>query len=242
MKADGTILAWGSGASGENTVPAGLNRLNLAVTVRGSVNPDVPDTYALNYTANCAAGAVTTATRAVMVTDTKWPVLTLTGANPLSLDIGTPFVDPSATANDLCAGNLTTAIVRGGTVNAALPGNYTLTYTVSDSSGNTVSTNRTVLVRGGPSACGCLRTCLIGHCSLRPLGWSGNSSIRPPRMSHTGSTACAGLRLKGANDVPAGRGRGGGPREDSSPLGVVGTLNVQRPTLNVQRNWPKAIG
>jgi hypothetical protein len=90
----------------------------------------------------------------VIVADTKPPVLTVVGANPLNVDVGTPFVDPGATATDACEGTLTASIVRTGTVNAAVPGRYTLTYTVTDSSGNTATTNRTVLVRGWPAVLG----------------------------------------------------------------------------------------
>src|SRR5437667_11830155 len=148
------VFAWGDNDVGQINVPSDVSRLNLPFTVRGSVNPDASDIYVLNYSATNAAGAVATTTRTVVVTDTTPPVLTLVGANPLNLDVGTPFTDPGATAFDACEGDLTASIVRTGTVNTAAPGSYTLNYTVTDSNGNTATTNRTVLVKGWPSVLG----------------------------------------------------------------------------------------
>jgi len=154
VRADGTVFAWGYGGEGRTTVPATVASVNSPLAIRGSVNPDAPGTYVLNYSAASTVGGVGAASRTAIVTDTQPPRLTLTGANPLNLDVGTPFVDPGATAADACEGDLTGRIVRGGTVNALVPGRYMLTYSGSDSSGNTATTNRTVLVRGWPSVLG----------------------------------------------------------------------------------------
>ena len=58
------------------------------------------------------------------------PTITLIGANPLNLPVNTPFVDPGATATDLEDGDLTSAIVKTGAVNASTTGTYILTYVV----------------------------------------------------------------------------------------------------------------
>jgi len=145
------VFAWGDNDVGQINVPSDVSRLNLPFTVRGSVNPDASDIYVLNYSATNAAGAVATTTRTVVVTDTTPPILTLVGASPLNLDVGTPFTDPGATAFDACEGDLTASIVSTGTVNTAAPGSYTLNYTVTDSNGNPATTNRTVLVRDAPA-------------------------------------------------------------------------------------------
>lgn len=154
VKSDGTMINWGSSPNGNITVPPGVGTLNLTATLRGAVNSDVPGAYAWFYSTTNAVGSVAIAKRTVFVTDTKPPVLTLLGANPSNLDVGISFLDPGATASDSCAGDLTASIVRTGTVNANVPGRYTLTYTVTDPSGNTATTNRTVLVRGWPSVLG----------------------------------------------------------------------------------------
>jgi hypothetical protein len=147
-------LGWGQNDDAQTTVPANLTYINLVVTSRAYLSTDSPGIYVVNYSATNTAGAVATTTRTVIVTDTTPPVVTLVGANPLNLDVGTPFSDPGATASDACEGNVAATIFRSGTVNPTVPGAYTLTYTVSDSSGNTTTTNRTVLVRGWPSVLG----------------------------------------------------------------------------------------
>ncbi|MFA6270094.1 MAG: immunoglobulin-like domain-containing protein, partial [Candidatus Paceibacterota bacterium] len=58
------------------------------------------------------------------------PTITLIGANPLNITIGTQFTDPGATATDTEDGDLTSQIVKTGTVNASTTGTYTLTYVV----------------------------------------------------------------------------------------------------------------
>ncbi|MEK7200733.1 MAG: DUF5011 domain-containing protein, partial [Patescibacteria group bacterium] len=66
--------------------------------------------------------------------------------NPLNLTVNTPFVDPGATATDLEDGDLTSAIVKTGTVNASTTGTYILTYVVKDSGNLYATTTRTVNV------------------------------------------------------------------------------------------------
>ncbi|MBN1601995.1 MAG: DUF5011 domain-containing protein [Chitinispirillaceae bacterium] len=79
--------------------------------------------------------------------DTTIPVLQLNGDYEMVIPAGTVFEDPGATAYDLQDGDLTGSIRITGSVDVTIPGNYTLTYTVSDSSFNTVSANRVVTVQ-----------------------------------------------------------------------------------------------
>lgn len=74
------------------------------------------------------------------------PTLVLLGDNPLAHRAGTSFVDPGATATDVCGADLTGTIVSNITVNSAVPGIYTNTFTVTDVSTNTTVTNRRVFV------------------------------------------------------------------------------------------------
>lgn len=117
----------------------------VTVTTTGSVNPNAPGTYTINYSAT-ANGFTSEATRVVTVEDTVAPVITLNGANPMTVGFGTVFTDPGATASDGCAGDLTSAIVVTGSVNTNVVGIYTLTYTVSDPSGHSDTKVRTVEV------------------------------------------------------------------------------------------------
>jgi uncharacterized repeat protein (TIGR01451 family) len=118
---------------------------SVTVNTSGTVNPNAPGTYTITYSAT-ANGFTTEATRVVTVQDTVAPVITLNGANPMTVGFGTVFTDPGATASDGCAGNLTSAIVVTGSVNTSVVGTYTLTYTVSDPSGHSDTKVRTVEV------------------------------------------------------------------------------------------------
>ena len=74
------------------------------------------------------------------------PTITLIGANPLTLTIGTPFTNPGATANDKEDGNITNKIIITGTVDTTAVGTTTLIYSVTDSGGLSASTTRQVIV------------------------------------------------------------------------------------------------
>ena len=117
----------------------------VTVTTTGTVNPNAPGVYTINYSAT-ANGFTTEATRIVTVQDTVAPVITLNGSNPMQVGFGTVFVDPGATALDGCAGDLTSAIVVTGSVDTNTVGFYALTYTVSDPTGHSDTEVRTVEV------------------------------------------------------------------------------------------------
>ncbi|KKU78911.1 MAG: Lipoprotein [Parcubacteria group bacterium GW2011_GWA2_47_7] len=82
------------------------------------------------------------------------PVITLLGANPMSIAVGTVFVDPGATAYDPQDGDITSLIVVTGSVNSSSAGAYTLTYNVSDAQGHAATpVDRTVNVISGGGGC-----------------------------------------------------------------------------------------
>jgi hypothetical protein len=117
----------------------------LTVSVSGSVQTMVPGTYTLTYTATDAEGNVGQASLLVTVVDTTAPVVTLNGAAAVTIEAGTAFTDPGASALDLVDGAV--AVVVTGAVQTTVPGAYTLTYTATDRAGNRASASRTVTVR-----------------------------------------------------------------------------------------------
>jgi hypothetical protein len=96
-------------------------------------------------TATDWAGNPSTKTFHVTVVETTRPTITLLGMNPMTVEGGSTFSDPGATATDNVAGNLTGQIQVTGSVNAHVVGSYALTYTVSDGY-NTATETRTVNV------------------------------------------------------------------------------------------------
>lgn len=125
--------------------------LTAQISVTGSVNTNVAGVYTLTYRVNDAAGnAATPVTRTVTVNavaDTVKPVITLVGSSSISVRRNRTFTDPGATATDNVDGNLTSSIVRTGTVNTSKAGTYYLYYDVKDAAGNSATqVRRTVKV------------------------------------------------------------------------------------------------
>ena len=119
------------------------------ITGEGTVDPLIPGTYTLMYTVSDEAGNAATAHRTVHVVDSTAPVLSLSGEDSVILFVGDPYEDAGCTALDNCDGDLTQQVEVSSTVNLYWPGEYTVIYTVTDSSGNTASVTRTVTVCRG---------------------------------------------------------------------------------------------
>ena len=83
-----------------------------------------------------------------VVADSTPPVITLLGANPVTVEAGTSYSDAGATASDNIDGDLTAhIIIDTSDVNVAIPDSYTVTYNVSDAAGNAATqVTRTVNV------------------------------------------------------------------------------------------------
>jgi len=80
----------------------------------------------------------------LIVQDTIPPVITLSGTNPFYVQLGGAYVEPGATAYDLCAGLVPVSI--NGAVNTNAVSTNAVIYTAVDGSGNTTMSARTVLV------------------------------------------------------------------------------------------------
>ncbi len=88
----------------------------------------------------------TVATTTPTTPDTTPPIVTLNGAAAIQIQVGDTFIDPGATAMDSVDGNLTSKIRETGVVATTTPGIYTLTYSVTDTAGNTGTASRVVTV------------------------------------------------------------------------------------------------
>ncbi len=73
------------------------------------------------------------------------PVVTLTGANPLTFEAAASYTDPGATATDVEDGTLTPSITSN-TVVANVPSTYAVTWSATDTSNATGSATRVVNV------------------------------------------------------------------------------------------------
>ena len=121
--------------------------LTSSIVTNSLVNTAVTGTYTVSYNVTDAAGNPSvTGVRTVIVRDTQKPVITVAGANPLTIEVFTPFTAPNATVTDnYCTGVSYTVT---GAVNANVLGTYTLTYKATDCSGNAATAVvLTVIVR-----------------------------------------------------------------------------------------------
>ena len=121
---------------------------SVSVVTTGSVGTNA-GTYTLTYTATDSAGNSATATRTVIVADTTAPAITLVGSASITHEQDTSFTDPGVSAMDTVDGSV--AVVSTGSVDSAVVGTYTLTYTATDAAGNEATATRTVIVEAPTS-------------------------------------------------------------------------------------------
>src|SRR5207237_4431425 len=117
---------------------------NLAVSVTGSVDVNTVGDYVVTYSTADPSGNTDSMTRTVHVVDTTKPAVALNGGDMTLECHGPAFVDPGATASDACAGTL--AVNVAGSVDVNTVGEYIITYSTADPSGNIDSKTRTVHV------------------------------------------------------------------------------------------------
>ncbi len=118
------------------------------VQISGSVNENEAGTYSLFYKATDSSLLDSDIVEVqVQVSDTTPPTLSLVGSSTINHEQGSLYTDQGASAFDSVDGDLSSIIQVSGSVNSNIAGTYTLTYSVSDSSGNAaIQSIRTVVV------------------------------------------------------------------------------------------------
>ena len=104
----------------------------------------------IDYTATDAHGNTATVQRSLVYVDTTPPVITLSGNSEMTIQSGENFTDPGYTAQDTGDGDVTASVTTEGGVDPGTPGDYTITYSVTDSAGNTGTVQRLVHVKQPP--------------------------------------------------------------------------------------------
>ena len=104
------------------------------------------ETLTITYTVSDSAGNEAAVHRVVTIRDEVAPVLRLNGYDTVYLPVGTAYEEDGCSAVDDADGDVTEKVARSGSVNTAVPGTYTITYRVSDSSGNIAEVDRYVKV------------------------------------------------------------------------------------------------
>ena len=120
----------------------------IPVIVTHDINSDVPGAYTVTFTATDAYDATRVETMAFTVLHSRGPVITLTpqgGLINLTMEAGSVYIEPGATAFD-DYDRASTYVNISTNLNPNVPGVYTVTYTSTDSKGNTSVSTRTVTV------------------------------------------------------------------------------------------------
>lgn len=108
--------------------------LTASIRKGGFVNTAVPGSYVLTYTVTNNLNNSASVSRIVTIEDTVAPILTLRPPTAMTVSLNERFIDPGASADDNCDGNVPVTVV--GAVNTAKAGVYLLTYIATDSTGN----------------------------------------------------------------------------------------------------------
>jgi M6 family metalloprotease-like protein len=103
-------------------------------------------TWYLHVRAKDALGNALNWTSKAFALDNTAPVLKLKGDNPLQVEKGKEFKDPGFMATDDVDGDLASVVKVTSSVDVNKVGQYTVTYSVTDKSGNVASVTRTVKV------------------------------------------------------------------------------------------------
>lgn len=118
----------------------------IKCTIDSNVDATKTGSYEIKVTAQYGKKTATQIIK-VEVRDKKAPEITLNGDAEMTVEAGSEFSDPGYTATDNCDGDITDSVkVSGDKVDKDKAGKYTVTYEVSDSSGNKATATRVVSV------------------------------------------------------------------------------------------------
>ena len=98
------------------------------------------------YTVKDSANNTVQKERTITIKDLIKPVITLNGDSEETLSLGEKYIEKKAIVIDDCDGDISNQLQITGSVDVNTIGTYIITYTVSDSSGNTETATRTVNV------------------------------------------------------------------------------------------------
>lgn len=185
-----------------------LNPVPFPIPADWDMGGNISYEFSMVYTAEDAAGNSSTETTTLTLFALQLPVITLNGANPETVECPGPYADAGATAFDPeTSSDITPTMTTVVAVNAALPGTYTVTYSVpvpGYPAIPSVVATRTVNVVDTVSP-------VITLTSSNPLFWQRGDTFVDPV---TASDACDG-DLTGSIVVTG-----------SVNTGVLGTNNV----------------
>lgn len=129
--------------------------ITTSIVVDGTVDVSTAGSYTLTYSVTDAAGneacEVTRTVNVLAAPDVTPPTISLIGADTITIDACSPFIDPGATANDDVDGDISNSIIVTNNIVPGVEGTYTVEYDVSDGAGNAATTvTRVVILVNNP--------------------------------------------------------------------------------------------
>ena len=144
LTTEGGFLYKDPGATAFDNIDGDLTH---AIQTESNVVTTTVGIYFVTYVVTNSINNIAVVTRAVIVTDTIPPIITLIGPTIITTTPGVNYEDPRATALDIVDGDLTQQIEVDNPVNIAAPGEYVVTYNVADVVGNdAIEVSRQVIV------------------------------------------------------------------------------------------------
>jgi sugar lactone lactonase YvrE len=180
---DGTASTPGSGTISSYTWKEGATTLGTGSTLAVSLPSG---SHNITLTVMDTGGGSDSDDVVINIVDTTAPVITVAGSNPMTVECHTTFADPGATANDACAGSV--AVNTSGSVNANVPGSYTIHYSATDGA-NTATASRTVNVVDTTAP---VITCPANVVAMLPLNSMATSmAVSYPAVTATDSCSAS---------------------------------------------------
>ncbi|MDB4016233.1 BspA family leucine-rich repeat surface protein [Flavobacteriaceae bacterium] len=124
--------------------------LTSSITSSGTVDTATEGTYTIVYSVSDTDGNIASVSRTVIVSLDLPPTITLTGSSTITLLVGDTYIEDGCVATDNEDGDITSSITTSGTVDTSIAGTYTVVYSVTDSSDNSASVLREVVVNTPP--------------------------------------------------------------------------------------------
>lgn len=122
--------------------------ITSSIIVEGNVDTTKPGEYKLKYKAyNEKNTDYTEIQRTILVKDEIAPTITLKGKSSVTVYLNETYKDSGCKAEDNYDGDITSKVSMTGEVDTKKEGEYTITYTVEDSSKNKAEITRKVVVK-----------------------------------------------------------------------------------------------
>lgn len=146
--------------SGDNPklVCNGMDYIEEGYTANDNYDGDITNNIVITelddsilYSVKDKSGNETKLVRKLVVGDNEEPSISLNGNSVVNLYLGERYYEPGYSANDNCDGDITSNVVVTGYVDTSKTGSYTVKYEITDSTGNSSSAERTVIVKKKPN-------------------------------------------------------------------------------------------